>query len=470
MPKPAVKEFEPYWETSDRTTARLWLGDAAGVLRQLPARSVHCCITSPPYWGLRDYGVAGQLGAESTPEGYVAKMVEVFREVRRVLRDDGTLWLNLGDSYSGGGGYSPNSPSNVNGSKQSSNRGSKIGVSPPLPSGNLVGIPWRVAFALQADGWVLRQDIIWHKPSAMPESVKNRCTKEHEYVFLLAKRGGYYYDAEAVKETQKSAYSSDSFLPDSSKDQNGDQRMAAVGVSRANGSPDLIVSGANKRSVWSVTSAAYSGAHFATFPPKLIEPMILAGTSERGCCSRCGAPWRRVTEWCPRISSSRPQVRRANEIAIRYGLTPAHFNAIRAVGSTDVGKSKVTQGGAGKNRKDVQKLAEEAKKVLGGYYREFVTGEEHTLSWEPTCSCNALTIPCTVIDPFAGSGTTPATAIKLGRRGWGIDLSEVYLRDHAARRIMRAVSVKCKVAHLTGAGRGEEARTMPPVLAKKVEW
>ena len=190
-------------------------GDAMESLRAFPDRSVHCCVTSPPYWGLRDYGVAGQLGLESTPQEYVEKMVAVFREVRRVLRDDGTLWLNLGDSYCGSG----KGPSNE-GSKQAANAGSLTGASHrngaqfrdgqaptkwlSVPDGlkakDLVGIPWRVAFALQADGWYLRQDIIWSKPNPMPESVTDRCTKAHEYLFLLSKSASYYYDTVAIAE------------------------------------------------------------------------------------------------------------------------------------------------------------------------------------------------------------------------------------------------------------------------------
>jgi len=181
-------------------------GDCLKVLKTFPDENIDCVITSPPYWGLRDYGVVGQLGLEKTPEEYVAKMVEVFREVRRVLRDDGTLWLNLGDSYAGGGGYFPNAPSNQNGkslsSKQDAGSGAKPhGIKPigDIKPKDLVGIPWRVAFALQADGWWLRQDIIWHKPNPMPESVTDRCTKSHEYIFLMSKNAKYYFDNEAIK-------------------------------------------------------------------------------------------------------------------------------------------------------------------------------------------------------------------------------------------------------------------------------
>tara|TARA_R100000152_G_C6758523_1_gene182412 strand:+ start:366 stop:1223 length:858 start_codon:yes stop_codon:yes gene_type:complete len=232
-------------------------GDCLNVLPEIQEQSVNCCVTSPPYWGLRDYGAEGQLGLEATPDEYVAKMVETFAEVRRVLRDDGTVWLNLGDSYNN---YRP-MKSNDNrahkfGGKRKTDRGlpdnnlgSKRGVRQAnLKEKDLVGIPWKVAFALQADGWYLRQDIIWHKPNPMPESVRDRCTKAHEYIFLLSKNEKYYYDADSIKEP----------------------------------SIDAPEGGRNKRSVWTVNTKPFKGAHFATFPTDLILPCILAGCPEGG--------------------------------------------------------------------------------------------------------------------------------------------------------------------------------------------
>ena len=175
----------------------IYTGDCLKILPTLDAESVQCCVTSPPYWGLRDYGVSGQLGLEKTPEEYVAKMVEIFREVKRVLRSDGTLWLNLGDSYNG---LKIGSTQENVGAKRHNTNSFKKELWDGLKPKDLVGIPWRVAFALQSDGWWLRQDIIWHKPNPMPESVKDRCTKAHEYIFLLTKSAKYFYDAEAVKE------------------------------------------------------------------------------------------------------------------------------------------------------------------------------------------------------------------------------------------------------------------------------
>lgn len=197
------KPLKPYWTTTDGELVKLYHGDVISVLQKLPPKSVQCVVTSPPYWGLRDYGVKGQIGSESTPEEFVAVMVAVFREVYRVLRDDGVLWLNLGDTYSGSSmstRHGPNSPIQNNRRSVDIMFTSSTARNSGLVPGNLVGVPWRVALALQADGWILRQEIIWAKPSTMPESVRNRCTKSHEHVFLLVKQSGYYCDMEAIKE------------------------------------------------------------------------------------------------------------------------------------------------------------------------------------------------------------------------------------------------------------------------------
>jgi DNA modification methylase len=250
-------------------------------LKQLSEKSVDCCVTSPPYFGLRDYGADEQIGLEETPEQFVSALVEVFREVKRVLKDDGTLWLNLGDSYWGGGwrGASLNDNSGI---IQKNHKGTHCGLSMKgigtgkhdiIKPKDLMGIPWRVAFALQADGWYLRQDIIWHKPNPMPESVTDRCTKAHEYIFLLSKSQRYYFDNEAIKEeTGKEGGTPRIF---GAKKQEGTLRQD---IGR-----DFIDDGTrNKRSVWTVTTKPYSGAHFATFPQDLIEPCIKAGCPKDG--------------------------------------------------------------------------------------------------------------------------------------------------------------------------------------------
>jgi DNA modification methylase len=251
-------------------------GDIRQIAPTLPSESVHCIVTSPPYWGLRDYGVDGQIGLEPTPDEYVSSLVAVFRELRRVLRDDGTLWLNLGDSYSGSGeGGGGNRKGNEHG--QHDSMIGKRGTSGLKPK-DLVGIPWRVAFALQADGWWLRQDIIWAKPNPMPESVCDRCTKSHEYIFLLSKSARYWCDMEAIKEPNAPCYQ---LVPLSGPGIEGHRKHpaerndeSAIGTSPArlwNGQ------GRNRRDVWTVATAPYPEAHFATFPPDLIKPCILAG-------------------------------------------------------------------------------------------------------------------------------------------------------------------------------------------------
>lgn len=265
----------------------------------IPDNSINCCVTSPPYWGLRDYGHENQLGLEETPEEYVSNIVTVFEEVRRVLKPDGTLWLNLGDSYAGstmtGGNNGINSQGGADGYKhkrQFKKPNSNI-VSSGLKPKDLVGIPWMVAFALRANGWYLRQDLIWHKKNPMPESVTDRCTKSHEYIFLMSKSQKYYYDAEAIK--QPLTESSISRLSQDIQHQNGSDRVPGktngrMKAVRANGRGGyekekdipLPEAKANKRSVWTVTTKPFSEAHFATFPEKLIIDCIKAGCPENG--------------------------------------------------------------------------------------------------------------------------------------------------------------------------------------------
>jgi DNA modification methylase len=266
-------------------TAEILNGDCIEMMKTLPDRSVNCCVTSPPYFGLRDYGHEGQIGLEETPDAFVQKMVEVFREVNRVLRDDGTLWLNLGDSYAGSGkGRNGDGSPNVDPlSKQATSAGTIIGKliksqTPDCKPKDLIGIPWRVAFALQADGWYLRQDIIWHKPNPMPESVTDRCTKAHEYIFLLSKSARYFYDAEAIKEPSASSSIARLSQPNL-ESQVGSARVPG----KTNGNMKAVGGEMrNPRSVWTVNTQPYKGAHFATFPLNLIRPCILAGCPAGG--------------------------------------------------------------------------------------------------------------------------------------------------------------------------------------------
>ncbi len=275
---------------------RVFQGDCIESLKSLDDESVNCCVTSPPYWGLRDYGEAGQLGLEETPEEYVANMVKVFSEVKRVLTKDGTLWLNLGDSYAaqrggthqpaeslaGGKGGRTESGNRVNRDRHDgynpSRNANKIG----LKHKDLVGIPWRVAFALQADGWYLRQDIIWHKPNPMPESVTDRCTKAHEYIFLLSKSSKYYYDNDAVKEKAQTNGERPTLEARYAKGEPKRHGLAGAAACGAGGFGVSENGTRNKRSVWTVNTKPYKEAHFATFPKKLIRPCIQAGCPKGG--------------------------------------------------------------------------------------------------------------------------------------------------------------------------------------------
>jgi len=258
---------------------QILLGDCLQTLKTLPDQSVHCCVTSPPYWGLRDYGHDGQIGQEQTPEAFVSALVAVFREVRRVLRDDGTCWVNLGDSYANDGKWGGSSGGKHAKALHGSSGVGRLKNTTGLPPKSLIGIPWRVAFALQADGWYLRQDIIWHKPNPMPESVRDRFTKAHEYMFLLSKSDRYYFAQDAVKEPVSEDMA----------------RRAAAGHTRGQGKIDasrndaetvrpkkIIGATRNRRSVWTIPTQPFAGAHFATYPVALITPCILAGCPKGG--------------------------------------------------------------------------------------------------------------------------------------------------------------------------------------------
>ena len=251
-------------------------GDVLDCLKNIPDQSVQCVVTSPPYWGLRDYNVSGQLGLESSPDEFVDNLVKVFREIKRVLKDDGTLWLNLGDSYYRSGSDQPTQRGLLNtedinqryGFDKKHKKSHDV-----LKSKDLIGIPWKVAFALQADGWYLRQDIIWHKPNPMPESVKDRCTKSHEYIFLLSKSAKYFYDADGISEKT---------LTKDNTNRNRDitKLNNTPGRTKMNGLKTNNYETKNKRSVWKINTKPYKDAHFATFPPELPELCIKAGSKE----------------------------------------------------------------------------------------------------------------------------------------------------------------------------------------------
>ncbi len=390
-------------------------------------------MTSPAYWGLRDYGTAtwkggdaecdhqrqsaisrasstlvgstatqggkiaygaicgkcgarridSQLGLEATPAEYVANMVTVFREVRRVLRDDGTLWLNLGDSYVAGGrgGAGSFACERPGWNNQPQEFGKKRGV-PGLKPKDLCGIPWRVAFALQSDGWYLRSDIIWAKPNPMPESCTDRPTKAHEYIFLLTRSAQYYYDAEAIKERAKDWGARDRTNWRAKETTPGNPHRGCTNANHA-------ASGRNSRSVWTITTQPYPEAHFATFPIALPERCIKAGTSEKGCCPDCGVPWDRIVERDRR--ATRPGINNVNDPT---GM--ANRDPLRHVTETK------------------------------------------TIGWRSTCIHDSQPVPCTVLDPFSGSGTTGEAACLLGRHYIGIELNPEYAAM-SERRIGKAL-------------------------------
>lgn len=335
----------------------------------------------PPH--LQEWFVPAEIGLEETPELYVERLVEVFRAVRRVLRDDGTLWLVLGDSYNAyNGGAGPGSKLSKTQTEERPRLASGYGLQcKSLKPKDLIGIPWRVAFALQADGWYLRSEIIWAKPNPMPESVTDRPTKSHETIFLLAKSERYYFDADAVREP--SIYPGDNRAARTDTRKQVDPMCQDNGSRARTGNPTGETR--NIRSVWTVATQPFKGAHFATFPPKLIEPCIKAGSSEKGCCSACGAPMMRVVK------------RTAQRHNDREGQQQQRRCAGAMIGGTD----KVTLG------------------VTEGV-------ERTTIGWRSSCDCGAETKPCTILDPFGGAGTTGLVADRLGRDAVLIDLNSEY--------------------------------------------
>ena len=411
----------------DNGVTRFYHADARGI--PLPDESVHCVVTSPPYFGLRDYGVDGAIGLESTLEEYIDQIVTVFREVWRVLRPDGVAWVNLGDAYAGSGKGMNADGTHSDGDKQATNIGSLTvplksnriprgqgrwgGGDKPAPGlkrKDLMGLPWHVAFALQADGWWLRSSIIWAKPNPMPESVRDRPTTAHEYVFLLTKRERYFFDSDAIREPLADAsvarIRQPSFPQQSggSKDyRNGTNPNRSVrqalenlkdkvdkqrGHSRRHdgvndrwdpmSKEEQQAVGANARTVWTIAPQNYPGAHFATFPEELPRRCILAGASGHGVCAVCGAPWQRGIERTGHVNNREP----------------AHVPHNSPTKTDSTGWAPV---------------------------------KKSSVEWHPTCGHDAPVVPATVLDPFVGSGTTCAVAQSLGRRSVGLDLSQDYL-------------------------------------------
>lgn len=483
-------------------TARFFVGHVLDRLAGLPDESVHCAVTSPPYFGLRDYQLdpqvwggnpacehewgeevrtpwanevsgpsenvgkngagkgrpketgpfcrkcgawRGSLGLEPTIDLYVEHLVAVLREVRRVLRSDGTLWLNLGDSYAGSWGAQGHRVSKSDDAswhrsqiRNHPKRGSHLGTirAAGLKPKDLIGVPWMVAFALRADGWYLRSDVVWAKPNPMPESVTDRPTRSHEYLFLLTKSQRYYYDHAAIAEpvslasiarveqatfddqtggekdygangingsrsARRALENFASKKPDNrrpfapgQRDSRGDGHDCGGGEERTNGVREPWLR--NRRSVWTIPTSSLAEAHFATFPPALVEPCVLAGTSEKGCCSACDAPWRRVVE-------------KSGEWRAQHDRSAKHNGEVYR-----------TNPGGGVSGVNTSRRREEK-------------------GWEPTCDCvDEEIVSATVLDPFGGAGTVALVADRLGRNSVSVELNPDYV-EIAERRLTRDV-------------------------------
>ena len=361
-------------------------GDCRQRLMELDAQSVHCVVTSPPYWGLRKYGDhrAGTIGLERSFDAWLMGMLDVFAKVWDVLRDDGVLWLNMGDAYVAQAGGTQGTTGQRARRRHTQQDYGLTDRGTNLARKQLMGQPWRLALALQEQGWILRADCIWDKPNAMPEGVHDRPTKSHEYVFLLTKRPRYFYDAEAVREAH-----TEPWRGNGEADRQNWNTGGIIGRSRVseytNGTRQYNPAGRNKRTVWSIPTQPYSAAHFATFPSALIEPCIKAGTSLHGCCAACGAPWRRMVE------------RRSPE---------------------EYSGKDLRWGNSGNGQCMPQKW-------------DTITT---TTGWAPTCPCDAGLVPATVLDCFGGAGPTALVADRLGRHAINIDITQEYI-DQSQERI-----------------------------------
>ena len=394
----------------------------------LADKSVHLVVTSPPYYGLRDYQIDGQIGLEQTPEEYVNNLVAVFREVRRVLADDGIVYLNLGDSYAGSGcgtnDYRTEASRSINKSdvmftkKPPQQKLGQYGYKPK----DLLGIPWMVAFALRADGWYLRDDIIWAKGysgsmrggAVMPESTKDRCTKAYEHIFMLTKKTKYYYDYYATLETALYDGRKDTKYKGGDKDmacgaherwqyknlQYDGQQPNTMHLKRLQGEEYQSPVG-NPRNVWLINTKPFKGAHYAVFPPELVRLPILAGTSEKGHCPKCGARWERALERADKRHWTERNDYKSGE---KY-----NFEYLETRQSNQVGRNDAPAA--------------------------FNSPDLIDLGWQPTCDCGLEPVPDIVLDPFCGSGTTLMVAKEMGRQAIGLDLSFQYLDTIAKPRL-----------------------------------
>lgn len=356
-------------------------GDSLEILKNFPNNTFHTAVTSPPYWQLRDYFVDNQLGHEATPEEYVENLVDILREVKRVLRKDGTLWLNIGDGYNNNSGFCRSSKEWQRGGRKSGSADKKLFKHKYIKQKDLIGIPWRVAFALQENGWYLRCDIIYSKTNIMPDGAKDRPTRSHEYIFLLSKSKKYFYDYYAVLEDTKDRPSRVQGF--GANEQHGTFRQDQDRTFEHYGKR-------NKRSVWHTSVSSFKGKHYATFSQELIDPCVASSTSQKGCCIKCGSPWKRI------------------------------FDKVRVEIDKKYSPKKMTE--------------------IINFFPEMEEKKEYQLQliekgWEKQCDCNThKTKPCIILDPFSGMATTGVVALKYNQNYVGIEINKEYL-EMSRRRL-----------------------------------
>lgn len=388
-PSPDQKAFLDINNADARDFSKLIESDES----TLEENSVDFIITSPPYWQKRDYGVENQIGQEETPEEFIDTMISCLNEWRTVLKSSGSIFLNIGDTYE----------------KRS-----------------LVGIPEMLMRAAKQDGWLVRNKILWAKPGGMPDPAKNRLANRHEYIFHFTQNNDYHYDLFGYsKKFGNGSNPGDSWDPSQNKKQTGELKpMPEKIVEQVDREllDDLVeyFYGPDAGDVWEIAHDRNTAGHLAPFPQELVERALTMGCPP-ATCSECGDPLARDMKRTTKLDKSRPQARRATEIYERSDLTEEHIRAVQAVGISDAGKAMEIQDGTGRNADNVQELADEAKEVLGGYFREFTFPKKETAGW-CGCNCGAETKPGVVLDPFMGSGTTLEVAAQMGFSSVGVDL------------------------------------------------